>query len=366
MAVCEQCGDEFAPKSVANRFCEKQCRWDHSNGRPAVHSQNRKRTGFAWDPVRPARKVEVKAKRRVVSAPEGAWKTAVILPDPQIGYRRLADGSLDPFHDARALDIALQVVELERPDLTVWLGDFLDFPQFGRYRQEATFAETVQPTLEYGHELIARTASLSREVRLIEGNHDARLQLYATDNALAAAGIRRAKEAPDSWPVLSVPYLLRLDELGVEYVGAYPTGATYLNDNLACIHGNVVGPAGMTAAKVVSQEQVSVIFGHVHRIETAYQTRNSRGRPRFNMAHTPGALCRIDGAVPSVKSAVNLRSGKPAKSWENWQQGLTVVRYLDEGPQVEQKFTIESIPIFEGWAQHRGQILTSDLEVDAG
>lgn len=362
MINCAQCEQSFLPKSVANIYCSTPCRWDASNGRDSAQSKNRRESGFAWDPVCRARRVDVKCSP---SRPRKAsdWATAVILPDPQFGYRRLTTGVLDPFHDARALDIAMQIVEAERPDLTVWLGDYLDLASFGRYRQEEAFAQTVQPAIEVGHEYLARTVSLSTEVRLIEGNHDARLQNFITDNALVAAGLRRAKEPPESWPVLSVPFLLRMEELGVEYVGGYPSGATYLNDNLACVHGHVVAPAGMTAPKVAGQEQVSMLFGHVHRIEAAYTTRNSRGRPRFNTAQTPGCLCRIDGAVPSVKSAPALKTGKPVKSWENWQQGLAVVRYETGGLQ---RFNIEMVPIFEGFAMHRGVEYTSDLAVDAG
>lgn len=363
MSECEQCGAAFEPVSKVNRFCSKQCRYDSSNGRLPEASRRRRETGFSWDPVRPARPVKVTYGGVPNPVRNSGWKTAVILPDPQIGYRRLADGTLDPFHDARALDIAMQIVNAERPDLTVWLGDFLDFAPLGRFRLEETFAQTLQPAIEVAHELLAKTAALSAEVRLIEGNHDARLQNYITDNALAAAGLRRAKEAPGSWPVLSVPFLLRMEELGVEYVGGYPSGATYLNDNLCCIHGNVVGPAGTTAAKVVANEQVSTIMGHIHRIETAYKTRNSRGRPRFNLAHSPGCLARIDGAVPSTMGSVALKTGKPSRSWENWQQGVTVVRYEEDG---DQRFTLETVPIFEGWAMHRNVHYTSALAVDAG
>lgn len=356
---CAQCGLEFEG-TATQKYCDTQCRWDHSNGKDPERSRSRKETGFAWNPVQPARKVEVKAPKRLRSV--GTWKTAAILPDPQFGFRRLDDGSLDPFHDDRALDVALQVLEVERPDLTIWLGDLLDFAPFGKYRLEPGFVGTVQPALEVAHEYLARSVALSDEVRLIEGNHDARLQNYIIDNALHAAGLRAAKSAPASWPALSVPALLRLEELGIEYVGAYPAGATYLNDNLACIHGHVVKSGGSTAAEVVKQEHVSVVFGHIHRAETHYKTRNGRGAPRILAAHSPGCLCRIDGAVPSRKSAVALRTGRPARAWEDWQQGLTIVRYEPEGAQ---RFVLEHIPIYEGWALHKGVEYASEHRLAA-
>lgn len=310
-------------------------------------------TGPKWQPVDQAPPVRVtvpKPAKRVGLA--GTWRTAVILPDPQIGYRRLTDGTLDPFHDLRAIDVAKQVLEAERPDLTVWLGDYLDLAPMGKYRYEPSFALTIQPAIDYGHELLAVTRELSSEVRLIEGNHDLRLSTYLMDNAQAAYGLKRGGAAPADWPVMSVPYLLRLDELGVEYVGGYPNGATYINDNLACIHG-----VKLDLGALANDERVSVIQGHMHRIGAAYKTRNSRGNPKFSGAFSPGCLCRIDGAVPSTKSSLDPH-GRPAKSWENWQQGLMVVRY-QEG---DGRFHVETVPIFEGEAVHAGQEVTSRVE----
>ncbi len=301
--------------------------------------------GPQWQPADVAKPVRVtvpKPAKRVGLG--GTWKTAVVLPDPQVGYRRLTNGQLDPFHDERAISVAKQVLEVERPDLAIWLGDYLDLAPMGRFRYEPGFALTVQPAIDYGHELLAITRELAGEVRLIEGNHDLRLSTYVIDNAAAAYGLRRGGATPDSWPVLSVPHLLRLDELGVEYVGGYPNGATYINDELACIHG-----VKTDLGAVVRSEQVSVIQGHMHRIGWVPMTRNSRGKPKFSAAYSPGCLCRIDGGVPSAKSSLDPQ-GRPAKSWENWHQGLMVVRYQDSG-----RFHVEMVPIFEGTAVHGGQ-----------
>lgn len=314
--------------------------------------------GPKWEPVaRPAPvRVTVPKAPKAVPLLTG-WKTAAILPDPQIGYRRLADGSLDPFHDARAIDVALQVVEAERPDLTVWLGDYLDLAPMGKYRYEPGFALTVQPAIDYGYRLMAQVAALSGETRLIEGNHDMRMSTYLMDNAVSAYGLRKGSVLNGDWPVLSVPYLLDLNELGVEYVGGYPHGATYINDQLACIHG-----VKTDIATVANAETVSVIQGHMHRICQAHKTRNSRGAPKFNGAYSPGCLCRIDGAVPQQKLALDAK-GAPAKSWNNWQQGLMVVRYETGGAQ---RFAVEMVPIYEGWALHRGQPFKSDKAVTEG
>lgn len=314
-------------------------------------------TGPKWELPHPPTPITVKVPKAQAVPLVGTWKTALILPDPQFGYRRdLHTDHLDPFHDVRALSVALGIAEVERPDLTIWLGDVLDFASFGKYRQEAGFALTVQPTIEVAHHWISLFAALTGESRFIEGNHDVRLQNQIIDNAKAAFGIKRAGAPPEEWPVMSVPFLLRLDELGVRYIGGYPAGATYINDNVAAIHGVKTSNATRSAATmVVEDERVSVVYGHVHGIETRYRTRNTRGNPKFSFAHSPGCLCRIDGAVPGTKSGIDA-FGRAVKSWENWQNGVAIIRY-QEG---DGKYALESIPIIEGEAVHRGQEFTSD------
>ena len=87
-------------------------------------------------------------------------KAAVVLPDPQIGFRfDPVTRTLDPFHDEKAMDIALQIVQEVQPDKIVNLGDYLDFPQFSKYAQEPLFAHTTQPAIDRGSSLLGSTKS---------------------------------------------------------------------------------------------------------------------------------------------------------------------------------------------------------------
>ncbi len=305
-----------------------------------------------WQPVQPAAPVTVKVPKRKAPAQGGEWKTALILPDTQFGYRWV-NGVLDPFHDEAALGVAIEVAEAERPELTIQVGDYLDFPMFGTYRKEPAFANTTQATVDAAHQFAATIRELTGELRIMEGNHDLRLQNYLLDNAAEAYGLHPAG-LPDSWPLLSVPALLRLDELGVEYVDGYPAGATFILDNLVVIHGTKVGGAGQTTAKaVLGSARISTIFGHVHRAETAYQSFPTGKGARTIMAHSPGCLCRIDGAVPGAMSGTKRGAyDRPAKVYPDWQQGVTLVRYNERTT----RFAIEPILIFGGQAVHRGQV----------
>lgn len=348
---CEQCDKEFEAKSVNNRFHSRTCQVDKLRGTSPEESRRRAETGYAWDPMRAATPVKVKvASPKYNPSPLlHDWRTAAILPDIQFGFHWTEDG-LDPYHDEDALAITREILEQERPDLTVFLGDLLDLPMFGKFRQYPSFVHTLQPTIQRAHEEIAVAAELSKEVRYLSGNHDERLHMATVDNLFAAAGLRMAKKRSEpgenNWPALSVPSLLRLPELGVEYVGAYPAGATYLNDSLACIHGRLLGNKGRSAAQaVVEDERVSVIFGHTHKASMSRKQRQGRGAAHNTVAYSPGCLCRTDGTVPSTKGGMD-PFGRPVKSFEDWQQGMAIVRYEPDG----KKFHIEDIPIIDGWA----------------
>lgn len=309
--------------------------------------------GPEWPVVQQAKPTLIKPPATTRRS-RGKWKTAVILPDPQIGYRRREDGQFEPFHDVAAINVALKVVGELNPDVIVNLGDTLDLPEWGKYLKEPGFYFTTQPTLDYAHEFLARqrAAAPRAEIHMLEGNHDFRLTKGLMENAIAAFGLRQAK-APEGWPVMSVPHLLRLDELGVQYHSGYPAGEVWINDRLVCIHGIKVRSGGSTASAVVNDSRASTIFGHVHRIELQHKTHATRHGPLKTYAATPGCLCRVDGAVPSVKSGVDVL-GRPLQNWENWQQGFAVVTYEEgDGPH-----SIELAHIQDGRAFFRGEVIT--------
>ncbi len=313
--------------------------------------------GPQWPVVQPARPCVVKPSA-VKPKKANGWRTAVILPDTQIGYRRYESGELDPFHDEAAMAVALKIVRHLRPDVVVLLGDYLDLPSQSKYVQLPEFAFTVQAAVDRGHRFLAeiRANAPEAEIHLLEGNHDKRLHDYIARNAMEALRLRRAN-APDEWPVLSVPTLLRLDELGVRYVEGYPAGQVWLNDNVVCVHGAKVRSAASTAAAVIDDERVGgTIFGHVHRQEFQTKTRRVRDGHKVAWAATPGCLCRIDGAVPSTKSATDLM-GRPVLSAENWAQGVGVVTFEPGNG----RYAYEAVAIHDGEAVLRGRMFTADV-----
>lgn len=313
--------------------------------------------GPEWPVVQPANPVIIKGgiKPPKKQKLDDAWKCAVILPDPQIGYRKYEDGTLDPFHDEDAMLVALKVAaQLEKSvgvDLVVNLGDFLDMPEHSRYTQEASFAQTTQLAINRGHYFLAdqRATCPNARIILLEGNHDNRLNLHTTNNAKASFGLKRAGATPEKWPVLSVPFLLRLDDLDVEFFDKYPAEQFWINKNLRAIHGDKANSSGSTASQWANKyPHISTVFGHIHRMEAQYKTVFDSEGPIRSVNVSPGCLCRIDGAVPSTKSGVGA-DGRPGVHYEDWQQGMAVIWYKETG-----EFRVELIHIMDGVAVYNG------------
>lgn len=318
--------------------------------------------GPAWPVVQQAKPTIVRPAKASVgqAARSDGWQTALIIPDAQVGFWRDVDtGALDSFHDEKALAAVLRAAKQLKPSLIVLLGDMLDMPEHSRFDQEPGFAMTTQAALDRLHLFLAelRATAPDAEIRYIEGNHDRRLQLSVIRNAKASFGLRQAGTTPESWPVMSLPHLLRLDELGVQYIGGYPAGITWINENLACVHGSKVRSNGSTAAAVIDDERVSVIFGHVHRMEYSSKTRRvySDSAPgnitaKHSFAASPGCLCRIDGTVPSTKGSTD-PFGRPVPAVENWQQGYAVVTFEPGNG----RFAYEAVAVYDGEAVLRGK-----------
>jgi hypothetical protein len=289
--------------------------------------------------------------RHVKPRPATGWQTAIVLPDMQVGYFRAAGDELEPIHDEAALSVALSIIKAENPALIVMVGDNADFAEFGKYRLSVAYARTTQATIDrltvLGAEL--RHAAPNARIVWLAGNHEERLPNYILDNASAAFGLRKGA-MPDSWPVMSMPYLCRFDDHGVEYVPGYPAGSVWINHRLRVIHGDKVASGGSTAHKYLAAEKTSVIYGHVHRREWAERTRLDHDGPKTILAASPGCLARCDGAVPSTKGGYDL-DGRPVRIAEDWQQGIAVVRF-EPG---DGRFVYEQVPIRDGWAMHQGR-----------
>lgn len=288
--------------------------------------------GPEWPMIEPAAPVVVK-RPAAAKSKDGETRVA-ILPDPQVGFLRTANGQFVPLHDPSAIDTALSIVKDFKPHKVVWLGDYMDFAEFStKFIRHPAFVGHTQTALDTGSRILGRGLSVTPEgasTVVLPGNHEDRLATYILQNAVAAFGLKRTQEPPTSWPVMSVPYLLNFEALGIEYGDAYPAGAYWLRDDIRAIHGSTVSSQGSSAATIAKKHAVSTIFGHVHRIEVHSQTWDLGNEIRECVTLTPGCLCAIDGAVPSASSAIN-PDGQYVPNSENWNQGAAFLTFHEDG-----------------------------------
>ena len=311
--------------------------------------------GPQWPVVDRGPAVRVPNRRTTVSPSKSPC--AVVLPDIQFGYFRRSDENLEAIHDESALSTALAITKAAKPTKVVLVGDNLDLCEFGKYRTTPAFHRTTQATIDRATLFLAelRQVAPDAEIVWIAGNHDERLGNMILDNAQAAFGLRQGN-VPESWPVLSIPHLCRMDEFDVTYLTGYPASKYWITPQLEVIHGTKVASNGSTAHKYLNGGIThSIMYGHIHRIEYAEKTIEMMDGPRVVVAASPGCLARTDGAVPSTKGATDL-DGRPLPVVENWQTGMAVVPYDEETGE----FTIEMIPIRSGRAQCRGKTYESN------
>jgi metallophosphoesterase superfamily enzyme len=277
---------------------------------------------------------------------ERGHRLIAVLPDEQIGYRNIR-GELIPLHDERAMSVARSILRDLRPDTIVGNGDTGDQAELSRFTPDSDhFIRTLQPTIDrqsrWDAELAADNPNAKR-VRLA-GNHD-RLTKFILKNTMQLYGLRRAN-MPEELPVLTIPYLVRAEETGWQYITGYPANEFRYADDLVFVHGNKVRSGGSTAELMSKTYQGrSVVFGHVHRHES-HSTTDWKGN--YHTAVSFGTLARIDGVVPSYGNGVD-DHGNPVERYENWQNGIGVIYDYQDS------YEFNFIPIINGVARYRGK-----------
>jgi predicted phosphodiesterase len=285
-------------------------------------------------------------------------QTALILPDPHFGFRRnMRTNELEPFHDMRALDVALQVAYELRPHHVIHLGDILDLPDWSdKFVQKPDFQQLTQPAVIAANWWLStlKDAVPGAKHVVLEGNHDKRLELAVLNHLKAAAGLRAADEL-NLPPALSVPRLLALHALGIDYKRDYPNSEYWLTSELMCVHGAAARKGGgKTTSALVKEYDVSIVHGHIHRVEQSPRTTFNGDGTRVIGAYSPGCLCHIDGRVPGVKAR------------QDWQQGLAVAYFGDGIEPSVQLYRIDNGKCLFGGQMYYGADRTAVLSEISG
>lgn len=157
-----------------------------------------------------------------------------IIGDIQLGFWCVLDDEdpkklrFVPFHDEAAIDVTLQCLAMFKPHRVVIIGDFFDFPQLSRFQQEPQWGQTMQASIQYGHDLIGlirATAGDDCRIDFIPGNHETRMQRAIVNNNPALMNLRKPGEKHS---IYSIPSLMDFEKRNIECAAEYPSGEVWL------------------------------------------------------------------------------------------------------------------------------------------
>lgn len=168
-----------------------------------------------------------------------------------------------------------------QPKKLIVLGDCVDFYQLSRFISDPGRKLELQADLDAAHVLLRRLreASPRADMRLLAGNHEARLRKHLWGTQSPLSSLRN----------LEVSELLRLKELRCSYA---ENGQTMLAAGALIVkHGNAVrAKSGYSATAELERAWLSGISGHVHRAGQVFR-RNAGGTYTWIES---GCLCGLD------------------------------------------------------------------------
>lgn len=271
-----------------------------------------------YSDIKPIQSIEINVlpDKKPIQNNDRKYKKTLALFDLHFGFtRNFRSGALTPFHDRKAIAVALEIATLSQPDAIIFGGDCLDMSEWSdKFTLEPGFYFTTQNALIecawWLGKFIQRCPNA--KITMMGGNHEDRLRTLVTKRLVALMPLSRVDDLDTS--AVSVENLLGLSKLGIDYIADYPDGSYQVAKDTLIEHGSVarVKP-GMTVAAVVEQRNLNVVFGHKHTLERASRNIETYKGRRIVTAACGGCLCKIDGTVPGSNKNVQ------------WQNGITEI-----------------------------------------
>jgi len=214
-----------------------------------------------------------------------------------------------PFHDARAVELAAQVIELYNPDHLIYNGDMIDFWSISKHQprrdeilRSLSLQEEIDRTIAVQEKLARGVRYKTCKIHNIDGNHEDRLERFLGVGSPSLLGSLRS---------LDMENVFHYKKRGFASYHPYGEGI-WITDNLFVYHGQFVSPVpGSSVKKEIDAIGASVIMNHVHRrSDIRFRQGNHEWRGIEN-----GCLCQLASSY-SVMT--------------NWAHALTLVDKYDE------------------------------------
>jgi hypothetical protein len=272
----------------------------------------------SMDALLPARTDGWRPPPRLATAPKDDAELVVFFGDHHA-----------PHHDPDLHTAACAWLRKNKPARGVICGDLLDYDAVSRHRKNPAWASTTQECLDSAYSILRSYVQASPTTRwqMLDGNHEARMRNAVLEHLLGIHGITRAvaPEEVRGQAVLSAAHLLRLDELGIEWVGTddeYSHAQVRVSPHLAARHGWISRKSsGASAISTLDALRYSVFIGHCHRQAMVFHTAHDiDGAARELVGVEIGTMARIQGGLGYVPGGN-----------ANWQQGFATARIWPDG-----------------------------------
>lgn len=288
------------------------------------------------------------------------WVRTLLFSDVHLGYHKdVQTAALTPMHNRGMMSVILQVARDLQPNVIGILGDLFDMSRWTRrFPAKQEYYMTTQPAFFEGHWWLHQFRAGCPDTRIIfiPGNHEERLIRYQRKYAQEAEGL---KAVGDQYAAISVPHLLGLEALGIEWIDSnglddeeetgwsgeeYDDHAAYVDITpwARLMHGHIARKAGgATVRELLDRASKTIVAGHTHRSEM--QVVRFRDEDLPIMGLILGCCCHLDGRVPG---------GVPDTGWEN-------VFAVADFPALEPGLpSVELVPYRYGRALCRGRTYT--------
>lgn len=231
-------------------------------------------------------------------------QTVVLCSDHQV-----------PYHDKTLHKLFCQTLADNPPDILVVLGDLIDLPSISRFADNPDQITTVEENLSATYNVLAdyrANAGSAAQIFYLPGNHEERLSKYIIKNA------------PALWGTLTLPSLLKLEKLEIQWVsnsfGDWPHAQLQLTKSLTATHGWIVRKnSGASALTTLEHLARSVIMGHTHRMGMVFRTQHgSNGKVSVHTGVEIGTMCNIVGGLGYAIEP-------------NWQNGFCTLTIYRDG-----------------------------------
>lgn len=217
------------------------------------------------------------------------------------------------FEDQQALNIVFGIIKEVKPAVLIHGGDLVDAYSISAFDKNPDRLMSLQNEIDSAREHLHQASQLAPTARkvLLEGNHEDRLRrvIWSLPGTASELARLRAFRQAMTWS-----NLLRLSEIGWEYVPGNKQPLVGVVSKLAFKHGDIVRKdSSMTARAEYAKYTMSGISGHTHRLGKFYQRDLRDGHVWLE----GGCTCRISDVeyVPHP----------------NWQQGCVVITYKADG-----------------------------------